>query len=108
MDEVERQISLPKGAQPLAAYTRYYASAPNGEVVAVYLLPGLQRRECNDEMSSECPPLDGTRNLKAGERLWVDNSARLPRPTTYGCAVVNVAFNPDAAQVTQASCGGAS
>lgn len=39
MDEIERQVRLPAGAEPLDRYGRYYAFAGRGKVEARYLLP---------------------------------------------------------------------
>ena len=110
LDEVERQVRLPDQAEPLKAYSRYYASAANGEIVGIYLLPDLQRGKCvgdgEDQTSSigECQPVRGTRNLKANERLWVDNHTLLPTLSGRGCTVVNVAYNPATGQPTRVSC----
>src|SRR5438270_13454077 len=40
MDKIERAVSLPKGANPLNDYARYYAFDDKGFVWAVYSLPG--------------------------------------------------------------------
>ncbi len=105
MDEVERQVQLPKEALRLDDYARFYAPAANDEILGTYVVPAEDTgHDCEKLVSSSvrCPSL--SKGLKAGQRQWLDNSKLLPVADRPGCAVVNVVYDPATGEVDQAFC----
>jgi len=116
MNEIEKQVQLPKGARNIDNYARYYAAGPEGQVIGIYLLPvggSAVTGECEElmeDMTSRpvpCPQLRfPTDDIKAGERRWLEDQQKLPLVNDGGCDVVNVLFNPTTRQIEQAICNG--
>src|SRR5689334_10246854 len=72
MDKIEAQVRLPKGARPLAEYSRYYAKGDRNEIVAIYLIvpkPGPQPE-------GSVPP---------GNRRWFNDIREVPAMSGGGC-----------------------
>lgn len=86
MDEIERQVQLPPGAQGLEEYARYY-SFDGERVTAIYVTS------------------DGN-DLHKGQRLWLAERYELPVLLDGGCATVNIVYDPLAQRVEQAYCNG--
>ena len=117
MDQIEKQVQLPRDARPLRDYARYYAYADTGDVKAIYLVPfddDLKPGEGCDELLEDftskqvpCPDLDiPTMNLKAGQRRWMRDNRHLPAVNDGGCAVVNVSFDWKKGKVKEVRCNG--
>ena len=68
MDKIERQVVMPKGAEPLSRYERYYYRR-GGEVVGIYVF-----------------------GPRASGRRWVADRKNAPLVFDGGCSVVNVVF----------------
>lgn len=85
MDRIEREVRLPDGAGPLAAYGRYYAWQDRDDgiskVVAVY------QREPD------------------GARHWVPET-RLPLVMDGGCDIVSLSYDVAAERIEYVSCDG--
>jgi hypothetical protein len=119
MDKIERGVSLPKGANPLPDYARYYALDDKGLVWAVYKLPEPPpsgHGVCT-EMNGAIPPekwrevpcaQDSPEQgyLPAGQRRWMSNPMAIPTAMdTLGCE--QMTFRYDARRdtfVTKSSC----
>ena len=84
MKDIERQLQLPRGAQPLHDYDRFYALEPRGKrVIGVYVL-----------------------SSKAGQRRWLEDYRKLPSVLDGGCAIVNVRYDIAAESIEAAFCNG--
>jgi hypothetical protein len=90
MDRIERAVRLPDGAEPLAAYARYYGIS-GGRVEAIYVLPSIGLSQ-------------GA--LAAGRRRWVGDVRQLPGISDGGCAVVEVRFDLTAGRIERVACNG--
>lgn len=122
LDEIERQVQLPKGANSLGEYARYYAYDAQRKIVGVYLEPsesdareaGEQCEELEVSLKGDlashvvpCPPTTiGLHNLKAGERRWDYDYRQLPSVADGGCGIVHVLFNPGTEKVEHVLCNG--
>jgi hypothetical protein len=88
MDRIERDVRLPDGADPLAAYIRYYAwqRQPDGgrKVVAVYTAFAAERPE------------------RPG-RHWVAEGA-LPMVDDGGCGIVSLRYDVAAQRIEEIVC----
>ena len=102
MDQIERQVQLPKGAGALNDYARIYTTGGKDQVIAVYVLPSVLERAANQE----CEDLTSTgtsrrvpcvsplvQKIKAGERTWVPTSASLPFEDVPACEVITLAYS---------------
>lgn len=85
-NEIESQVAMPKGAGPLKDYSRFYAEAPAGKIVGLYIR-------------------GGSGDLPAGARRWVRFDA-LPGIDDGGCSVVNIVFDLATRKVEKAFCNG--
>ena len=85
MDRIERDIRLPEGARPLAAYDRYYALRQDASgarlVAAVYV-------------GSRTPG-----------RHWV-TEAELPMIDDGGCHIVSLVYDLEAGRIQNVYCNG--
>jgi hypothetical protein len=115
MDQIEKQVQLPKGAAVLKSYVRIYTSGGKDQIIAVYLLPSVIERTANQD----CEDLTSTgaarmvpcvapqvRKLKAGERIWVSKSADLPFEDVPGCEVITLAYSTRNTRFDELSCVG--
>lgn len=84
MDEVEKSIRLPPGADRLQEYGRYYAYGSHSDVIGIYAGRFMGK--------------------KAG-RQWVSAADRLPHISDGGCGVVNVKLDIKSKHV-EAWCNG--
>jgi len=103
LDNIEASIRLPAGAKPLASYVRYYAPDERGNVVGVFLLPGLDELPTG-EGCEELPGHNSTepcksswpksRELGAGHRVWLSDDAQLPFPASEGghCGIIALVY----------------
>lgn len=124
MDEIERQVRLPDGAEPLQAYGRYYAFDGKGRVEARYLLPlepttpdplpadwGCEESVMlGNELTwreAPCgPDPDMSRYLKAGQRRWYADPGAMPMIFDGGCTVVHFDFDLKTRKAGRAFCNG--
>lgn len=119
MQDIEKQVRLPQTAKPLEAYVRYYAGQDDGEVVAVYMLPGLD----------DLPPGEGCEELRedmttvpcsfawpksaevgAGNRVWLPETSMLPMPMRDAgdCGVVTMVYRSSERRFIEVTCFGQS
>jgi hypothetical protein len=116
MDRIEKQVHLPKGASPLADYSRYYSDDGKGEIVAVYLIiprdeprPGETCEELTTNFTSRtvpCRPVQLPWAIPAGQRRWLKDKRELPFINDGGCMEVDVTFNKAKWAVTSIQCNG--
>ena len=85
-DEIESQVAMPKGAGSLKDYSRFYAGAPAGKIVGLYIR-------------------GGNGDLPSGARRWVRLEA-LPGIDDGGCSVVNIVFDLATRKVEKEVCNG--
>lgn len=120
MDEIERKVVLPKNAQPLASYARYYAFSNKSNVIAAYLIPlappipgedceemleNFGSRPCTKEEVAEGTTSKDTENV-AGKRHWLGSNRNLPSMGDGGCAQVNVTYDTIAHRILSVVCNG--
>ncbi|WP_081469566.1 hypothetical protein [Sphingomonas sp. PAMC 26617] len=120
MDEIERQVVLPKDAQPLASYGRNYAFSNESNVVATYLIPlpapavgegckvmleNASSRPCTKEEIAEGTTAKDTETV-AGKRRWFGSSNDLPFISDGGCAEVNITYDTTAHRMLSVTCNG--
>jgi hypothetical protein len=100
MDRIEQQVQLPKSANALSAYARYYAYTPSGDIEALYILP----------LDLSCEELDvclkSINGPKAGERRWVEDVERFGAQFDGGCSVIRLTFDPVTARTKTLRCNG--
>jgi hypothetical protein len=131
MDEIERAIVLPRGAQPMNRYGRNYASSGPDRVVATYLMPppplhlqGGCEVVLKDLTSRPCTKSEIVASAKwnadavksnalriaaqspAGERRWYNNARSLPFINEGGCMQVWVEYDTKNHRVVALSCNG--
>jgi hypothetical protein len=117
MDQIEQQITLPHGAEPLNHYVRYYAGPEKGLVSAIYMLPGLDElapgEGCEDlKVDGSTAPCKmkapKTTEVGAGNRVWRAASWELPMPmrNTGKCGVVSVVYALAQRRVLEVACFG--
>ena len=117
MDQIEKQVRLPQGAEPLDKYVRYYAGPDRGNIAAIYILPGLDElppgevcEELKANMSSApCSSQSPiTAEVGPGNRIWVPDSSKLPVPLrdTGKCGMVSVVYMVGQRRVVEAACFG--
>ena len=114
MDEIERTIVLPKGANPFQAYGRNYAFADDHKIIATYVLPSppldlskpgsctsaappnFEGRPCTKEEVDELLARDArafAAQTKAGTRRWYSDRSKLPLISDGGCMMVTVEYD---------------
>jgi hypothetical protein len=117
LDNIEQTVRLPPGAKPLQSYVRYYAPTGRGEVVGVFILPGVD----------ELPPGQGCEQLRedgttvpctydwpkstgvgAGNRVWLSDYAKLPGPMrdASNCGLVSVVYRESDRHFVEVVCYG--
>jgi hypothetical protein len=116
MDVVERSVQLPNGARHLDEYARYYAFGGQNEVVAVYILPGLDNpqgegcEELDDDLTGNVVPCSlpsrEGKEVAAGQRQWLDDFHNLPVASDSKCGVVSLIFNSANRRVEDLTCVG--
>jgi hypothetical protein len=119
MDRIEASAALPDRASPLSAYGRYYASLPEGRVMAVYLIPPKRPdpaascwtggRPCTEKHRKDVHRrlMDVyDRHAKPGERRWVDDVDALPQLMDGGCQQVTIQYDIAMDEIIRISCNG--
>jgi hypothetical protein len=91
MQQVEERVQLPKGAERLERYARYYATDGN-RIVATYI--------------TLVDPDNCYYNLPVGQRRWLDDHRNMPAISDRACSIVNVIYNPKAPSSPEAFCNG--
>lgn len=124
MDEIERAIVMPDGAEPLSAYGRSYAYDGPNKVMAIYLIPqppsdpdtgcevmtsDLGSRPCTAEEVENS--IDSEREydlaqVPAGERRWLSSVDALPLVNDGGCSVLIVRYDLSTHRILLAACNG--
>ena len=115
MNQIEKHLRLPVGAEILNDYARFYTTGGKDQVIAVYVLPSVLERaanqQCEDLRSNgtsqtvPCVSLQ-VRNVKAGERIWVPTSASLPFEDVSGCEVITLAYSVKDKRFEEIGCVG--
>jgi hypothetical protein len=107
MDEIESGVSLPKGANPLRDYARYYAFDNKGLVWAVYAIPGSppSGQEACTDINGDVPPekwqtvpcpkeSPEEAYLPAGQRRWMSDPVAIPTTLdTLGCEEMTFTYD---------------
>tara|TARA_B100000678_G_C17986325_1_gene413108 strand:- start:119 stop:499 length:381 start_codon:yes stop_codon:yes gene_type:complete len=124
MDRIEELVDLPDDAGPWDSYSRNYARASDGRIVAVYvtvsadlpadagcsvMLKNFDMRPCTDEEIAEVRRME--ENLKAGQAeagssRWFADTSDLPAVNDGGCSVVNIVYDPKTERVESVKCNG--
>jgi hypothetical protein len=118
--EIERKISLPRGAEAADRYVRFYAFADGGKVLARWVVPreGEAQREggCKEEVltgneldsrEARCDSLPAwPPGGVAGESRWLDRADDMPIRFDGGCSQINILFDLRTREVEQAFCNG--
>lgn len=114
MDEIERSIVLPQGAQPLSTYARTYKFVAPGRVEGFYFTPEdrLDGDFCagtkaggrtNGQVLLACNPPWG---LGRGQRRWVDDDVHLPAVSDGGCYFISIEYDLRNGSPPAARCNG--
>lgn len=115
MGNIERQLKLPVGAEPLERYARTYAFKSPDRVSAVYYIPSapVSDEACRiarglgpegaAAVARHCPPPEG---MTAGERRWFKDADALPLIFDGGCGNIDVEFDLKTGSVIFAHCQG--
>lgn len=91
MQQIEERLQLPKGAERLEQYARYYAPDKD-RVVATFI--------------TVVDPTNRYYDLPVGQRRWLDDHRNLPAISDGGCSIVNVIYDPKTRSVPEAFCNG--
>ncbi|WP_157080945.1 hypothetical protein [Novosphingobium naphthalenivorans] len=114
MDEIERKVRLPKGAEPLTSYARTYAYSLPHTIEARYFLPDPKPdvKTCeeaksyglwNGQIAYLCPPPSG---MAKDERRWLDSPSVLVDMTDGGCGLINLSYDTETKTITSVECDG--
>jgi len=125
MDEIERDVQMPKYARPLNAYGRSYALVGPDKVRAVYLLPlppfpyranqcstitpdGKLRRCTEAEIEQGRHQDEQIANSRpaAGRQRWFDNPENLPEINDGGCMQITVEYEIVTKRFLRVECNG--
>jgi hypothetical protein len=90
MNQIERAVVLPKGADALRAYDRGYALADADKIVGIYLIN----------------PRAGTGQVTVGHRRWYGKITDLPVIFDGGCMQVRIEYQISTHRVLRAVCNG--
>jgi hypothetical protein len=90
MNQIERAVVLPKGADALRAYDRGYALADADKIVGIYLIN----------------PRAGTGQVTLGHRRWYGKITDLPVIFDGGCMQVRIEYQISTHRVLRAVCNG--
>jgi hypothetical protein len=120
IEEIERKVSLPGGAEAANRYVRFYAFADGGKVLARWVVPRegeawpedgckeevltgneLDSREVSCDSLPAWPP-----GGVAGESRWLDRADDMPIRFDGGCSQINLLFDLRTRKVEQAFCNG--
>jgi hypothetical protein len=125
IDRIEHRITLPRGAKPLVAYARHYATSAPDTVTGVYIVPEpvhvVRPDEC-EEMTADlgsrpCDPADVARSnreavqaaaraAKPGERRRYRRVDDMPYVSDGGCTQINVRYRPSTGAFLSVNCNG--
>lgn len=120
MDDIEAKVQLPQAQYRLADYSRTYAYSGDQMVIGHYLVPsdpipadaGCSEMTVDGKLvpcSSETREHIAerrTRELKAGERRWIDDVKGLPFIMDGGCLMITVEYDLRKSEVTSVDCNG--
>lgn len=127
MTLIERAVDLPEGSKPIEQYSRYYASRPDGKIIAIYVLPiepptdevedygcevmleDFESRPCNEDEIAEMAQQDEAAASifdVADKSRWFDNYLELPAIMDGGCSQVTIIFDPSSKDIESADCNG--
>src|SRR5207248_2140770 len=115
LDNIEGSIRLPKGAKPFESYVRYYAPSGRGEVIGMFILPGLDDlpsgegcEQLRQDMTTEPCTFGWPKSIKvgAGNRVWLSDYAKLPMPARDGghCGIITVAYRTSDRRFLEVKC----
>lgn len=91
MQLVENRVQLPKGAERLERYARYYAK--NGDhIIAIY--------------TTFSKPTERDFDLPVGHQRWLDDYRNLPAVLDGGCSTVKVLYDLKGRTAPEAFCNG--
>lgn len=124
MDEIERTIRLPEGANPLSSYGRNYAYSGESTVIATYLKPlapidssercemmlkNGDSRPCTKaeiKESVKSRTRDSYQETPAGQRRWYNDARDLPEISDGKCDQINVEYEIATHHFVRISCNG--
>jgi hypothetical protein len=113
LNRIEQHVQLPRGAEPIDKYSRYYVRS--GDVIsALYVIHPtlyLERvsRFCmrSRGQAFPCGPRAGQSGLVgSGERRWLGNVDELPIPEGGGCGAITFSYNTKLHQFSNVQCNG--
>ena len=122
MKEIEQKVQLPKGAEPLNAYVRFYTFSDGGKVLARWLIPEANEPRpgdgCAEVVLGETettlrevtcdPPAPWPPQGRAGESRWIEHPNDVPVIMDGACRQINIMFDLRTRKVEQAFCNGSS
>lgn len=91
MQQVEKNLQLPRGVENLKYYARYYSKDKN-LIVAIYI--------------KWAEPGNPYYDLPIGHRRWLNSHRDLPSISDGGCSIVNVVYDPKAPNEAEVFCNG--
>mgnify|MGYP005821901355 FL=1 len=124
MNRIEALVELPEKAKPLNQYSRNYALAEAGNVIAVYFLPieikwddliclepppDFNPRSCTPEEISEWRRQEdeaAARRAKRGASRWFSSVDDLPYIFDGGCGFIEVVYDPAIDRIVSVQCNG--
>jgi hypothetical protein len=111
LDNVEAQVVLPRGSEPLSRYSRYYAAGRDGHVEAYYVMhsPGdvdFVRDTCRRLKTNvfPCLPNGNIALVPAGRRKWLSDYRKLPLMHGGGCGGIRFAYDPKTTRFSPLVC----
>jgi hypothetical protein len=113
MDAIEGRVVLPKGAEPLGRYSRYYANGAAGQVEVLYIIHDKNfvrdvRESCGRSKTDTMPCAPGGKIglVDSDNRKWLTDFRQLPVAHGGGCGVVRFAYEPKSDRFSPLSCNG--
>jgi hypothetical protein len=109
MDEIETNLSLPRGAGPLESYARYYARERDGLIIGAFTRR-IEKRDAGvvcsqmtiegDAKEIPCPALA---DAKVGERRWVGLND-FPAVADDNCGAIQIVYDPKLRRILNSEC----
>lgn len=110
---VAAQFTFPKGSEPPAAYSRYFAVTDAGQVQVGYLVVddfwvAMIKEECRAKDAPAYPCKEADLGIPpAGKSYWAPSPDDMPGFDDGGCRLINAAFDPKSGKLSKPECNGA-
>jgi hypothetical protein len=119
MDEIEKNVTLPRDAQAFELYGRNYAFHGPEQVRAAYYIPRAPLTEkmgcyvggkpCSKDYVRKLMQdnaAERARHAAAGQRRWFETERDLPALFDGGCSIIHIKYEIATRRILSVSCNG--